>query len=309
MADWLEIRRGRAPLVVSFPHTGTDIPPRIESRLVSPWLGRKDTDWWVHRLYEMAQALDATMLRTPISRTVIDVNRDPSGASLYPGRATTGLCPLTTFDGEALYGAGGEPDSAEVAARRTQYFEPYHAALSTELERLRAEHGLVVLYDAHSIRSCIPRLFDGVLPHFNIGTSDGRTCDAALAAAVERACEHSAFTRVTNGRFKGGWTVRHHGRPGLGVHAIQMELACRAYLDEPDAPDEPDKPDRREEPGRSRVAPAVMREPPGSAAQRLTADNWPPPFDPARAAAVRDVLFRVLQACVSFVHARSGAQR
>ncbi len=273
---WLEVRRGRSPLIVSFPHTGTDIPLEIERRLVSPWLARKDTDWWVDRLYDFANALNATTVRTSISRTVIDVNRDPSGASLYPGQATTELCPLTTFDGAPLYRPGSEPDAAEIAARRREYFEPYHAALSAEMERLRAQHEVVVLYDAHSIRSRIPRLFKGLLPHFNIGTHDGHSCDPALAAAVERACEHPGFSCVINGRFKGGWTVRRHGAPARGVHAIQMELACRAYLDEP-----------------------------GEGA--LSERNWPPPYEAPRAAQARAVIARVLESCLQFAGADAGA--
>ncbi|MGH8221045.1 MAG: N-formylglutamate deformylase [Steroidobacteraceae bacterium] len=278
---WLEIRRGRAPLLVSFPHTGTDIPGDIEQRLISPWLARKDTDWWVHLLYAMAHDLDATTLRTTISRSVIDVNRDPSGASLYPGRATTELCALATFDGEPLYRGGDEPDAAQIAARRARYFEPYHAALAAELKRLEEEHGVVVLYDAHSIRSRVPRLFEGTLPHFNIGTHDGRSCDPALTRAVEHACEHPSFSRVTNGRFKGGWTVRHHGRPREGAHAVQMELACRVYMDEPDSLDQ----------GRP---------------QPLSADNWPSAFDAARAAHAREVLARALEACVRFARIQRG---
>lgn len=295
---WLERRRGQVPLIVSFPHTGTDIPAEVEPRLVSLWLARKDTDWWVDRLYEMAHALDLTTVRTRISRTVVDVNRDPSGASLYPGRATTELCPITTFDGEPLYVRGCEPHDAEIAARRARYFEPYHAALAAEIERLRREHGRVVLYDAHSIRSRIPRLFEGTLPHFNIGTHAGRSCDRELARAVERACEDPLFTQVTDGRFKGGWTVRHHGRPREGVHAVQMELACRAYLDEPDAPRarnaprEPDAPDAR---GATELA------------QALSEHNWPSAFDDARAASARRVLARVLHACIQFARTPRGA--
>jgi formiminoglutamase len=264
--DWLEVARGDAPLVVSFPHTGAEIPPEIEARLVSPWLARKDADWWIHRLYDFAPELGATTVRTAISRTVIDVNRDPSGASLYPGQATTELCPTTTFDGEPLYREGGAPDEAEIARRREAYFEPYHAALAAELDRLRASHGKVVLYEAHSIRSRIPRLFDGELPNFNIGTNSGASCDTALAEAVEAACDASGFSRVTNGRFKGGWTTRHYGRPETGVHAVQMELACRGYMDE--TPVEP--------------------------------DLWPSPYDPARAAAMRGALCKVLNACLDF---------
>jgi N-formylglutamate deformylase len=271
MAAWLEVHRGVAPLIVAFPHTGTEIPRELVPRLVSPWLAHKDADWWVHLLYDFAAALGATTVRTGISRTCIDVNRDPSGLSLYPGQPTTDLCPLTTFDGEALYRPGSAPDPAEIRSRRTSYFDPYHAALRSEVERLRQQHGAVVVYDAHSIRSSIPRLFEGQLPQYNIGTHDGASCDQALSAAVQAVCAASTPSHVLNGRFKGGWTVRHYGDPAQGVHALQMELACRSYMQEP-------------------------LEPPGE-------HNWPPSYDPAFASRTRDVLKQVLEACVSFIEA------
>ena len=273
MNGWLEVERRDLPLIVSFPHTGADIPPELEDRLVSPWVARKDIDWWVHRLYDWAGGMGATTVRTNICRTVIDVNRDPSGASLYPGQATTDLCPLTTFDGELIYEAGSEPAPREVEARRAQYFDPYHEALSAEVDRLRKLCGVVVLYDAHSIRSRVPRLFSGELPQFNIGTNSGASCDTALTQAIEAACEDSRFTRVTDGRFRGGWTTRHYGSPSRGVHAIQMELACRGYIDEPDV---------------------------------LTKDNWPPGYEAARAEPLRTLLERVLRAAIDFTHARRG---
>jgi formiminoglutamase len=264
--DWLQVTEGDAPLILSLPHTGTDIPPEIEARFVSPWLARKDADWWVEKLYDFATDLGATVVRTAISRSVIDVNRDPSGASLYPGQATTELCPTTSFDGEPLYRDGQAPDAAEIAARRGRFFDLYHGALTGEIARLRQRHERVVLYEAHSIRSLVPRLFDGQLPQFNIGTNDGQTCDPALTAAVEAACDASGLSRVTNGRFKGGWTTRRYGQPAQGVHAIQMELACRGYMDEP-AP---------------------------------TPDTWPAPYRPDQAAPMRAVLTDVLSACIAF---------
>ncbi len=272
---WLEVERGGAPLIVGFPHTGTDLPADVEANLASPWLARKDADYFVHLLYDFARDLGATTVRTNLSRTVIDVNRDPAGVSLYPGRITTGLCPTETFDGEALYLPGREPDATEVARRRSAYFDPYHAALAAELERLRAQHACVILYDAHSIRSVVPRLFEGALPQLNLGTFDGRTCDPALTAALEAVCDRSSFSRVTNGRFKGGWTTRHYAAPERGVHAVQMELADRGYLREPGA--------------------------------RLTAANWPPPYDADYAAPLRDVLREVLRACLRYARAETGS--
>jgi N-formylglutamate deformylase len=265
---WLTIRRGSAPLLLCMPHTGTHIPPAIEATLASPWLARKDTDWRIERLYEFAQRLGASLVRTDLSRTVIDPNRDPSGASLYPGQATTELCPTTTFDGEPLYRPGQAPAADEIAARRRSYFEPYHRAIEAEIARLRAAHATVVLYDCHSIRSQVPRLFEGMLANFNLGTFGGASCAAALAARIEALCDASDFSRVTNGRFKGGYTTRHYGRPRDGVHAVQMELACRGYL----------------------------REPPGA----LHEGNWPCEWNAEVAAPMCAVLEQVLTACIGF---------
>jgi formiminoglutamase len=268
MTSWLTVRRGDAPLVVSFPHTGTDIPAEFEGRLVSPWIARKDADWWIDKLYDFASGLGATTIHTAISRTVIDVNRNPSGTTLYPGQQTTELCPTTTFDGEPLYKNGSELNATEIPERRARYFDPYHAALQAEIARLRQIHPTVVLYDCHSIRSVIPRLFDGELPNFNIGTNSGASCDPSLTASIEAICAKTNFSRVTNGRFTGGWITRHHGDPKNGVHAIQMELACRGY----------------------------MREQPGPVAEGA----WPTAYDPDYAQPMRDTLTAILTSCLSF---------
>jgi formiminoglutamase len=269
MSDFLEIHRGTAPLIVSFPHTGTDFPPELTDAFVSPWLARKDADWWIDRLYAFAHELGATTVRTRLSRSVIDCNRDPSGASLYPGQATTGLCPRETFDGEPLY-AENEPDQAEVERRRSACFDPYHAALSTEIKRLRSNHPHIVLYDAHSIRSTIPRLFEGELPQFNVGTNNGESCAHDLEAGVTGIVASSGHSHVLNGRFRGGWTTRHYGRPADGLHAIQMELAMRGYMEEPTHPGP---------------------------------DNWPTQM--ANEPAILPILQQVLTACLSFAKGKA----
>ncbi len=229
---WLEVHRRSAPLLLSLPHTGTDIPDAIEWSLVTPAIGRRDTDWSVDRLHAFAAELGVTTVRTRISRTVVDVNRDPSGASLYPGKAVTGLVPSATFDGDPLYRDHAEPGAAEVARRRATWFNPYHNALAAELQRLRALHPRVVLYDAHSIRSRVPRLFPGELPILNLGTNGGLSCDRSLREVLATVCGESGLSWVVDGRFRGGWITRHYGRPDEGVHAVQMELAQRGYTDE-----------------------------------------------------------------------------
>ncbi|MCX8570655.1 MULTISPECIES: N-formylglutamate deformylase [Hyphomicrobiales] len=233
MTDWLTVKRGDAPLLVSLPHTGTELAG-LDDRFVSPWLARRDTDWWIEQLYAFAADLGATMVRTTISRSVIDVNRDPSGVTLYPGQNTTGLCPTTTFDNDPLYKPGQEPDEAEIVERRARYYDPYHAALQAEIKRLRAMHPTVVIYDCHSIRSVLPFLFEGRLPVFNLGTNDGNSTDLELQDKVAAIIAASERPWVVNGRFKGGWITRRYGRPADGVHGLQMEIANRGYLLEPE---------------------------------------------------------------------------
>ncbi len=258
--NWLEVRRGKAPLIVSIPHGGVELRD-YEQRFVSPWLARRDTDWRLDELYDFVGALGATLVRTGLSRSIIDINRDPTGVSLYPGQATTELCPTTTFDGERLY-RGDAPDPNEIAERRRAFFDPYHAALGAEIARLKARFGRVALFDAHSIRSRIPRLFDGELPVFNLGTNGGASCSPKLREALGAGLAASGQSFVVDGRFRGGWITRHYGKPGEGIEAIQLELACRAYMLEPDFP-----------------SPA----------------NWPQPVDDGRAARTRTTLRRVLE--------------
>ncbi len=349
---FLDLKPGDSPLVLSIPHGGTDIPSDSAGAFNETGLAVPDTDWWMARLYGLADDLKPTVLQTSVSRYVIDVNRDPSGVSLYPGQATTALCPTTTFDGDPIYRPGAEPDAAEIARRRARYFDPYHALLAETLAAVRDQHGYALLYDCHSIRSVVPRLFDGVLPVFNIGTNSGASCAPEIEAAVVEACaaggrsdasaqmslsespspsaspktpspssssspevppspsasrksptspsssrksrsdypgsenpstgggspipaltafgrddegeegagrddeERTAAVRddqgekgagrdgdrmatpsldeltshTANGRFKGGYITRHHGRPDQDIHAVQMELALRAYM-------------------------------------------------------------------------------
>jgi N-formylglutamate deformylase len=265
--DWLELRRGTSPLIISIPHTGLDLRG-LEPRLASDWLARKDADWHIEQLYDFAPSLDATVVRTNVSRTLIDVNRDPSGISLYPGQATTSLCPTTSFDGEPLSQPGEAPDAAEIAERRRLDFDPYHQTLGDEIARLKGLHGVVTIYDCHSIRSVIARLFDGELPMFNLGTNSGASADAGLIDKVRAILAATGRSHVVDGRFKGGFITRSLGRPSDNVHALQMELSCRAYIDEPIGP----------------VGPA----------------NWPTAYDPAYAAPVRKVLEDILSAALDW---------
>jgi N-formylglutamate deformylase len=226
-------KAGTAPMLLSVPHVGTDIPDDIAGALAPCARALADTDWHLAQLYEFAEALGASTLAARWSRYVIDLNRPPEDTNLYPGLDTTGLCPVDTFGRESLYLPGREPDEAEVGRRLERYWQPYHDQLRAELDRLLALHGRVLLWDAHSIASRVPRFFDGRLPDLNFGTADGTSCAPALAdAIVGTARAHGGFSIAVNGRFKGGYITRRYGRPLNQVHAIQLEMCQCLYMDE-----------------------------------------------------------------------------
>ncbi len=228
----VHISKGNSPVVLAMPHSGIFVPKAIKDGLNENGRKLADTDWHVDRLYR-GLLPGATIVRAHFHRYVIDANRDPTGISLYPGQNTTGLCPVTDFDGRSIYKKGCEPDADEIERRRLDFHAPYHQALTNEIKRLHRRHKNIVLYDCHSIRSHVPFLFEGALPDFNIGTNNGTTCDPRLEKTVADICENAqGFTSITNGRFKGGWTTRHYGQPKSGVHAIQMELAQKTYMEE-----------------------------------------------------------------------------
>ncbi|MHA6289606.1 N-formylglutamate deformylase [Maricaulis sp. CAU 1757] len=232
-----DLKSGTSPLIVSMPHSGTAIPEALQADWAERTTGEArdlpDTDWHIPRLYDFLDRLDASVLKANYSRYVVDLNRDPTGQALYPGRASTDMVPTTLFDGRPIYKPGEEPDDDEVEDRRTRYWDPYHKALTELIVETRKEHGYAVLWDAHSIASQVPRLFEGTLPELNLGTFGGESCDRLIERwAVKAMMDHEEFSSIVNGRFKGGWITRAYGRPGQNVHALQMELSQAVYMSE-----------------------------------------------------------------------------
>ena len=232
MTDVYSFHAGDSPLLVSVPHDGRDVPADIRAVMTSDALELPDTDWHVSTLYDFARELGASLITANYSRYVVDLNRPPDDACLYDGKPGTGLCAQATFTGAPLYRDDAAVNPAEVAARVERYWRPYHKRLRETLDEIRDRHGYALLWDAHSIPSHVPLLFDGELPILNIGTWDGRSCDPGVSDAVFAAASASPYTTVRNGRFKGGYITRHYGDPGDRVNALQLEVAQRAYMDE-----------------------------------------------------------------------------
>jgi N-formylglutamate deformylase len=232
LAENWRLARGDSPLLIDIPHAGTLVPDALAARLSPAARAFPDTDWHVDRLYAFAQGAGATVMIATHSRYLVDLNRDPSGAALYAGADNTELCPTHSFANEPIY-ERDPPDTAEIAVRLVAHFEPYHARLAAEIERVRKRHGYAVLLDGHSIRSVVPRFFAGRLLDLNLGTADGASCAAPLQSAAERVVANArGFSHVVNGRFKGGYVTRHYGVPARSVHALQLEVAQACYMDE-----------------------------------------------------------------------------
>ncbi len=233
MNDIFQLHRGTAPLLVSLPHDGTALPEAIATHMQASAKRVPDTDWHVARLYAFARELGASMIVPSHSRYVVDLNRSCDDLSLYPGQNTTGLCPVVQFSGEPVYLDGQAPTSEEIGVRVETYWRPYHDALREELDRIRDQHGRVVLWEGHSIRGEVPYLFDGRLPDLNLGTASGQSCTPALQARLEAVLgAQSRYDWVCNARFKGGYITRHYGDPGAGIEAVQLEISQRTYMDE-----------------------------------------------------------------------------
>ncbi len=226
------LTEGGVPLLISMPHNGFKFPSEIQNQFQDNALKSKDTDWFLDRLYDFCTQLNCSILTPTYSRYVIDLNRSTEGECLYPGQDTTELCPLTAFDYSPLYQEDKSPDPDEIKRRVERYWFPYHNALQNELIRLKSVFGKVVLFEAHTIASQVPRFFDGKLPDFNFGTNNGESCSENLINYIQSTMHFHPFEQVFNGRFKGGYITRHYGKPDKNIHAIQLELSQATYLNE-----------------------------------------------------------------------------
>ncbi|MEH6404329.1 MAG: N-formylglutamate deformylase [Sneathiella sp.] len=233
MSDIYDLTAGNSPLILSQPHGGINLPPNMAIRMTEDALKLPDTDWHMQQLYSgIAQQLDATVISARYSRFVVDLNRNPDGSSLYPGQDVTELCPTSLFDETPIYRSGKAPIRAEVEGRRETFWMPYHDELQAQINRIHKKFGYVILYDCHSIRSVVPRFFEGCLPDLNLGSADGTSSNPNMVDGLKGILSGSSYSHILNGRFKGGFITRNYGDPKNNIHALQMEIAQLTYMHE-----------------------------------------------------------------------------
>jgi N-formylglutamate deformylase len=227
-----EFSQGSLPLLVSIPHAGTRLTHEVVNGLSDAALPLSDTDWHIPRLYDFVKQMGASVVKGNYSRLVIDLNRPADDTPLYT-TATTGLYPETLFDGSPCFKPAQVPTPAQREHYLQQIWLPYHQQLQQELLRLKQQYGYALLFDAHSIASQIPRLFEGRLPDLNLGTNSGASCCQQMMDNIEQQCLQSPpYSYIINGRFKGGYITRAYGQPDRHIHALQLELAQCNYMDE-----------------------------------------------------------------------------
>ncbi|MFM2485654.1 N-formylglutamate deformylase [Celerinatantimonas yamalensis] len=224
-----EFEQGDSPLLISMPHVGTALSDEVAAKLTQEGAKLPDTDWHLPRLYEAVHSLRPSLIMANYSRYVVDLNRPSDDQPLYQGNST-GVFPQTLFSGDPLFSQPVSVAQQQWALRHI--WQPYHQQIKAELARLKAKYGYALLFDAHSIRSQIPFLFEGKLPDLNLGTNQGQSCDQRLIEALTPVCQSSAYTWVVNGRFKGGYITRHFGQPEQQIHAVQLEMAQNVYMQE-----------------------------------------------------------------------------
>jgi N-formylglutamate deformylase len=130
--------------------------------------------------------------------------------------------------GEAIY--RGKLRFAEAEARVRACWEPFHAALTGEIEAARERFGACVLIDCHSMpaSSLPPRGQVDIV----LGDAHGTACAPVVSAIVEEVLDGLGFSVRRNDPYAGGFITRHYGRPRDGVHAVQIEVNRGLYMDE-----------------------------------------------------------------------------
>jgi N-formylglutamate amidohydrolase len=243
--------RQTLPLVVASPHSGRDYPEDFValSRLSKLRL-RSSEDSFVDEIFASAPALGAPLIQALFPRVLVDVNREPY--ELDPGMFVDPLPPfVTTRNARIAAGLGtiarvvsnsepiyeGKLTFEEVDRRIKRYYDPYHRALASLIDKTREMFGFCILLDCHSMpsgaasprvsRTSRTRSVDAVL-----GDCHATACDAKVTNEAERRLSEMGYVVRRNNPYAGGFVTRHYGRPGQAIHALQIELNRDLYMDE-----------------------------------------------------------------------------
>jgi len=241
--------RQTLPVVFASPHSGDRYPPHfVAASRLDPLTLRRSEDCFVDEIFEAAPRLGAPLIRALFPRAFVDANREPFELdpamfedALPPWvnahsprvRAGLGTIARVVADGAEIY--RGKLRFADAERRIKRCYEPYHAALAELIRATKAAFGFAVLLDCHSMPSVGgPMDQDPGMARVDIVLGDcfGASCDGAITRHVESVLGAAGYTVTRNIPYSGGYTTVHYGRPGAGIHALQIEINRGLYMDE-----------------------------------------------------------------------------
>jgi len=241
--------RQLAPVIYSSPHSGDFYPPDlVEASGLATAALRKSEDSFVDELFVAAPEHGSPLLRARYARVYLDANREPW--ELDPGmfedelpshvnttslRVAGGLGTIARVvaDGQAVYRR--RLRFAEAESRVFGIYYPYHQALSDLIAATRRTFGYCLLIDCHSMPSSggpMDRDEGRRRADVVLGDRFGTTCAPELTDCVHRQLADEGLVVMRNNPYAGGFTTYNYGRPGGGVHALQIELNRALYMDE-----------------------------------------------------------------------------
>ncbi len=221
------------PILVSIPHAGTHFPKELAANYHPHILQHPtDTDWFVDKLYDFALRLGITLIVAKLSRYVIDLNRNPENQALYSEeRPQTSLVPTHSFEGKSLY-IGNPPNSKEIHRRLTNYYHPYHVAISNKLREFKLTFGHALFFDAHSIKHLVPGLNPKPFHQITLSDHNGQCAHPKLVEQALQSLRSGPYAVAYNENFLGGQLVRSMGQPAKNIYGLQLEMCQNIYMDE-----------------------------------------------------------------------------
>lgn len=235
-----------SPVLVEVPHAGVHVDPESLAYTIAPARCiARDADLYVDRIYQDAPSLGATMIVAKMSRYVVDLNRGPAdfdGDAVEGGvgrGAPRGLVWRVATDGSPVLAR--RLPRAELERRMALTYRPYHQALAALLAHKVARFGYAILLCAHSmpepprkqgaIGYRYPPSEPSPLADIVPGTRGRTSASGRLIDLVDAHARAAGFSVKHDDPYKGGFSTAHYGVPARGVHAIQIEIARRLYMD------------------------------------------------------------------------------
>ena len=208
-------KHSNSPLVISIPHSGTDIPQDI-APLCNRASKHEHTDWALTEL--VASLLETTLVAT-VSRYIVDVNRFKPRT----GKATQPIIPRIDELGHQLF--YNYPSKQKQADWLKRYYTPYYHHLESLLHQKLGQYSKLLLIDLHSYDDKLFQTSDII-----IGTRRKQTISEELLEQLQTLFREEGLSTRVDTPFLGGNIIATFGKHP-SIEAVQIEVPYSLYLD------------------------------------------------------------------------------